>query len=228
MGATSSSPKELSSSSQSVLTFPLIEEDDGQQHQPPPQHDDATNNNTSVQITRSAKLYAFCAALNSCNLGYDIGVNTGAGILLQNTLDLSDLQLEAFFGSLNLFAMAGALSSHLVNDKFGRRWSLRVAATIFIFGTILQSTAYSYVVLMIGRAFVGLGVGFGLAVDPLYIAEISPPQHRGRLVNWSEFAINLGIVFGFASGLMFATVDETVAWRWMFSMGAILPCFVIL
>jgi len=227
MGATSSSPKELSSSSQSVLTFPLIEEDDGQQHQPPPQHDDATNNNNSVQITRSAKLYAFCAALNSCNLGYDIGVNTGAGILLQNTLELSDLQLEAFFGSLNLFAMAGALSSHLVNDKFGRRWSFRVAATIFIFGTILQSAAYSYVVLMIGRAFVGLGVGFGLAVDPLYIAEISPPQHRGRLVNWSEFAINLGIVFGFASGLMFATVDETVAWRWMFSMGAILPCFVI-
>jgi len=123
--------------------------------------------------------------------------------------------------------MVGALSSHVINDKFGRRWSFRVSAMIFIFGTILQSAAYNYAMLMIGRAFVGLGVGFGLAVDPLYIAEISPPQYRGRLVNWSEFAINLGIVFGFASGLMFASVDENVAWRCMFSMGAILPCFVI-
>ena len=32
---------------------------------------------------------------------------------------------------------------------------------------------------------------------------------------------------GFASGLIFASVDENVAWRWMFSLGAILPCFVI-
>mmetsp|Transcript_2381 Transcript_2381/g.3522 ORF Transcript_2381/g.3522 Transcript_2381/m.3522 type:complete len:532 (+) Transcript_2381:167-1762(+) len=228
MGAATSSSKDSSSLSSSLLTFPLIEEDNDEQQQ---QHDDATKptstNDAPLQITRATKLYAFCAALNSCNLGYDIGVNTGAGILVQNSLGLSDVQLEAFFGSLNLFAMVGALSSHIINDKFGRRWSFRVSAMIFIFGTILQSVANNYIVLMIGRAFVGLGVGFGLAVDPLYIAEISPPQFRGRLVNWSEFAINLGIVFGFLSGLVFAGVDENVAWRWMFSMGAILPCFVI-
>lgn len=231
MGAATSSPKESPTLlSSSLLTFPLIEEeeeDDQQQEQHEATNNNNNNTDASIKITRAAKLYAFCAALNSCNLGYDIGVNTGAGPLLQNSLQLSDVQLEAFFGSLNLFAMVGALSSHTVNDKFGRRWSFRVAAMIFILGTILQSTAYNYVMLMFGRAFVGLGVGFGLAVDPLYIAEISPPEYRGRLVNWSEFAINLGIVFGFASGLIFATVDEDVAWRWMFSMGAIFPCFVI-
>ena len=121
---------------------------------------------TSLKITRSTKLYAFCAALNSCNLGYDIGVSTGAGMLLQDTLSLSDVQLEVFIGSLNLFAMVGALSSHWISDKFGRRWSFRVAAIIFIFGTVIQSGAGGYASLMFGRAFVGLGVGFGLAVDP--------------------------------------------------------------
>ena len=49
---------------------------------------------------------------------------------------------------------------------------------------------------MIGRLFVGLGVGFGLAIDPLYIAEIAPAEHRGRLSCWSEFAINVGILLG--------------------------------
>lgn len=62
---------------------------------------------SDLKITRATKLYAFCAALNSCNLGYDIGVNTGAGILIQESMNLSDLQLEIFMGSLNLFAMVG-------------------------------------------------------------------------------------------------------------------------
>lgn len=180
-----------------------------------------------LQITRSTKLYAFCASLNSCNLGYDIGVNTGAGPLLQSSLSLSNFQLEIFFGSLNLFAMIGALSSHYINDKFGRCKSFIVAAIIFIVGSVIQSTAINYEMLMVGRAFVGLGVGFGLAVDPIYISEISQASHRGYLVTWSEFAINLGIVFGFVSGLLFATVDENVAWRYMFALGVILPCVVI-
>ena len=180
-----------------------------------------------LQITRSTKLYAFCASLNSCNLGYDIGVNTGAGPLLQSSLSLSNFQLEIFFGSLNLFAMIGALSSHYINDKFGRCKSFIVAAIIFIVGSVIQSTAVNYEMLMVGRAFVGLGVGFGLAVDPIYISEISQASHRGYLVTWSEFAINLGIVFGFVSGLLFATVDENVAWRYMFALGTILPCVVI-
>ena len=123
--------------------------------------------------------------------------------------------------------MIGALSSHYINDKFGRCKSFIVAALIFIVGSVIQSTAVNYEMLMVGRAFVGLGVGFGLAVDPIYISEISQASHRGYLVTWSEFAINLGIVFGFVSGLLFATVDENVAWRYMFALGIILPCVVI-
>ena len=121
----------------------------------------------ALKITRSTKLFALCAALNSCNLGYDIGVNTGAGMLLQESLALSDVELEIFMGSLNLFAMIGALSSHWISDRLGRRWSFRIAAVVFIFGTVIQSGAAGYASLMFGRVFVGLGVGFGLAVDPV-------------------------------------------------------------
>eukprot|EP00571_Detonula_confervacea_P012241 CAMPEP_0172299776 /NCGR_PEP_ID=MMETSP1058-20130122/1995_1 /TAXON_ID=83371 /ORGANISM="Detonula confervacea, Strain CCMP 353" /LENGTH=620 /DNA_ID=CAMNT_0013009331 /DNA_START=218 /DNA_END=2080 /DNA_ORIENTATION=+ len=181
----------------------------------------------SLKITRSTKLFAFCAALNSCNLGYDIGVNTGAGPLVQESLNLTDLQVEIFMGSLNLFAMVGALSSNWISDKLGRRWAFRIAAIGFIFGTVIQSGAGGYASLMLGRSFVGLGVGFGLAVDPVYISEISQAAHRGQLVTWSEIATNVGILLGFSSGLVFSSVDDDIAWRLMFSLGAILPCFVI-
>jgi MFS family permease len=150
MGATTSSSKESSL----FQSEPLLEDEDKR------------NSNNSPKITRATKLYAFCAALNSCNLGYDIGVNTGAGMLVQSSLALTDVQLEVFMGSLNLFAMVGALSSHWISDRLGRRWSFRIAAIVFIFGTVIQSGAGGYSSLMFGRAFVGLGVGFGLAVDP--------------------------------------------------------------
>ena len=97
--------------------------------------------NTHRSISSATKLYAFCAALNSCNLGYDIGVNTGAGKLVQDSLNLSNFQLEMFMGSLNLFAMVGALSSNWISDKLGRRWAFRVAAIGFIFGMVVQSGA---------------------------------------------------------------------------------------
>jgi MFS family permease len=48
-----------------------------------------------------------------------------------------------------------------------------------------MTCANGYGLLMAGRVFVGLGVGFGLAIDPLYIAEVSPAAHRGELVTWS-------------------------------------------
>ena len=188
-------------------------------------HGDAAS--SILEVTRSTRLFALCAALNSCNLGYDIGVNTGAGPLLQSSLGLTDLQLEVFMGSLNLYAMVGALSSHYISDRLGRRWAFRVAAVGFILGTVAQSGAGGYASLMLGRAFVGCGVGFGLAVDPVYIGEISQAAHRGQLVTWSEIATNVGILLGFAAGLVFADVDEGVAWRLMFALGAILPCFVI-
>lgn len=146
---------------------------------------------TELKITRATKLYAFCAALNSCNLGYDIGVNTGAGMLIQESMGLSDFQLEIFMGSLNLFAMVGALCSGWFSDRLGRRWAFRIAAVGFVFGTVVQSGASGFAGLMFGRTFVGLGVGFGLAVDPVYIGEISQAAHRGQLVTWSEIAVSV-------------------------------------
>jgi len=183
----------------------------------------------SVPISRSTMIFAMCAALNSCNLGYDIGVNTSAGKLLQESLDLTNSQLEIFMGSLNMFAAIGAIGASTISDRFGRRGGFIVAAVGFIVGMASMSMANSYTSLMIGRAFVGLGVGFGLAIDPIYIAEISPAAHRGRLVTWSEIAINVGILFGFSTGLVFHNLEADAAWRIMFGLGAFLPlCLIIL
>ena len=100
-----------------------------QQKQPPPHypehsevgefHGDA--HETTLPITKSTYVFAFCAALNSCNLGYDIGVNTSASPILQDDMELTDVELEIFMGSMNLFAMIGAFTTHSILDQYAHR-----------------------------------------------------------------------------------------------------------
>lgn len=119
---------------------------------------------SGVKITRSTYLFALCAAVNSCNLGYDIGVSTNAGHLVQQDLGLTQVQREVFVGSLNLWSIFGSLFAHWICDRYGRRHSFVVAAISFIVGVVIMAVSGGYIMLMLGRIFVGLGVGFGLAV----------------------------------------------------------------
>mmetsp|Transcript_10928 Transcript_10928/g.16891 ORF Transcript_10928/g.16891 Transcript_10928/m.16891 type:complete len:591 (+) Transcript_10928:158-1930(+) len=183
--------------------------------------------NIPVSITKSAYLYTLCAAINSCNLGYDIGVNTNAAPLVQSDLELTDVQLEIFVGAINLFAMFGALASQTISDQHGRRKTFLLAAFSFIIGSGIQSIAQSYMVLMFGRVFVGLAVGIGLAIDPLYISEMVPATHRGELVTWAETALQVGIVLGFSTGFVFSSVPDETAWRYMFGCGIFLPSLMV-
>jgi len=180
-----------------------------------------------IEISNEVYIYSLCAALNSCNLGFDIGINTSAAKLLQNSMDLSDSQIEIFMGSLNLFGMVGALSSQFITDYLGRKKAFQVAALIFIVGVIPTAFAQNFTTLIFGRVFVGLGIGFGLAIDPLYISEISPAGHRGHFVTYSELATNVGILIGFSCGLIFSRLEEDLAWRVMLLMGIVLPIIVI-
>ena len=59
---------------------------------------------SDLPITRATFLFALCASVNSCNLGYDIGVSTEAGRLIQADLGLSRMQRELFTGSINFWA----------------------------------------------------------------------------------------------------------------------------
>lgn len=68
----------------------------------------STANNAAEQspLTRATTLYVLCAAINSCNLGYDIGVSTDASRLIQDDMGLTDVQREFFVGSINFWASA--------------------------------------------------------------------------------------------------------------------------
>lgn len=162
------------------------------------------------------------AALNSVNLGYDLGVSTQVGPLLADAFELSTEQLEAFLGSLNFWSMGGALLSPYISDQYGRQATLQMAALGFVVGVGLCAVAPTFEILMVGRAIVGLGVGIGEAIDPMYIAEIAPTHIRGALTSLAEAGVAVGVVLGFASSLL-----PTDSWRILLGLGMILPCIMM-
>jgi MFS family permease len=124
-------------------------------------------------------------------------------------------------------AVLGALSAHEISDRLGRRRAFGVSGGVFIIGVLWTALSPNYANLMLGRLITGAGVGFGLAIDPLYISEVSPPQFRGQLVTWSETATNTGILLGFVAGAALQGVRSSVAWRVMLGLGAALPLVLI-
>ena len=92
-------------------------------------------------------MLAFIAALNSCNLGFDQGVNAGVASSMQrgdtNTLYLSDYRLEVFMGIMSAAALVGACSMFYFA---GRYLFLSFLIVLFLLNFNNQSRLYARVV----------------------------------------------------------------------------------
>lgn len=117
------------------------------------------------------------------SLGYQIGAVTVSNGLVKKHLGLSNAQLAMYEAAVNIGAISGALLSSLISEPIGRRGVFLCSAFFFIAGSLVQALSWTYASLLVGILLVGLGVGIGLAIDPLYIAEISPPGGRGFFVS---------------------------------------------
>lgn len=167
-----------------------------------------------------------CACLNSLLLGFDIGVTSSSSLVIRDHFGLTSFQQELIVGTPNLVSIAGALTVGRIADHFGRRRTFSLAAIFFFVGAVLVSSAQDFWMILIGRVVVGLGVGTGLSIDPLYISELSPSHLRGKLVTWSEISINIGILSGYGAGLTFNGLPDTYNWRIMNGLAAIAPIVI--
>ena len=103
-------------------------------------------------------------------------------------------------------AIIGAAVGGWMNDRFGRRKSILVADVLFIVGSAVMAAAPVPAVLIIGRVFVGLGVGMASMASPLYISEASPTKVRGALVALNSFLITGGQFLSYLINLAFTKV----------------------
>ncbi|THG23716.1 probable polyol transporter 4 [Camellia sinensis] len=183
-----------------------------------------------TKITKNTKKYVFAcaifASLNSVLLGYDVGVMSGAILFIQEDLHINEVQEEILIGILSIISLLGSLAGGKTSDAIGRKWTMGFAAVVFQTGAAIMALAPSFTILMIGRLLAGVGIGFGVMIAPIYIAEIAPAVTRGSLTSFPEIFINLGILLGYVSNYVFSGLPSHINWRIMLGVGILPSVFI--
>jgi MFS transporter, SP family, arabinose:H+ symporter len=163
--------------------------------------------------------WSLTSALAGFLFGFDTVVISGAEKTIQALWGLSD--------NLHGIAMASALYGTVVGsliggwpaDRFGRKATLIWIGALYVLGATGSALAQNVWVFIAARVIGGLGIGISTVVAPMYISEIAPPKHRGRLAGMFQFNIVFGILIAFVSNALLAGIGEN-AWRWMLGVAA--------
>ena len=121
--------------------------------------------------------------------------------------------------------LAGAMMAGALADRYGRKPLLIVAAVLFTVSAVATGLFNDFTLFNIARLVGGVGIGVASALSPMYIAEVSPTEIRGRMVSLNQMTIVLGILAAQVVNMLLAQ-DTTIAasqawniewgWRWMF------------
>ena len=180
---------------------------------------------------------ALIVALGGFLMGFDASVISGVVGFIELEFELTKIEVGWSVSSLALTATLGMLVSGPLSDRLGRRPVLKIAAVLFAVSAIASALAPSFAMLVAARMIGGLGVGAALIVAPMYIAEIAPPESRGRLVSFNQLNIVVGISAAFFSNYLILSLGEAgtawsealrlgeAGWRWMLGIEA-LPAIV--
>ena len=185
---------------------------------------------------------ALVAALGGLLFGYDWVVIGGARQFFEVYFHLQSASAVGWANSCALVGcFAGSLVAGWLGDRYGRKPVLIVSAVLFAISSVLTGWATSFTSFIVWRLAGGIAIGLSSNISPLYIAEVSPAAHRGRLVSLNQFAVVVGILLaqivnwqiaapvpdGASPQMLLASWNVQFGWRWMFTAVAV-PAIIFL
>ncbi|XP_044466158.1 probable inositol transporter 2 [Mangifera indica] len=165
---------------------------------------------------------AFSAGIGGLLFGYDTGVISGALLYIRDdfkSVDRKTVLQESIVSTAVAGAIIGAAIGGWMNNHYGRRSAILIADFLFFIGAVIMALAPNPAAIIIGRVFVGLGVGMASMTAPLYISEASPAKIRGTLVSTNGFLITGGQFLSYLINLALTKAPGT--WRWMLGVAGI-------
>jgi MFS transporter, SP family, galactose:H+ symporter len=167
-----------------------------------------------LAVFRSAPRYTYLvaavAALGGLLFGYDIGVISGAELLLKQAFHLSAGTEELAVAAVLIGSVIGGLFGGKLADRISRRWALLVMAIIYGLGAVLTAISPGYWWFFAFRLVTGIAVGASSMIVPVFIAELAPRRVRGTLVILQQLAIACGILVSY----LFDFIYTELGWGW--------------
>ena len=100
-----------------------------------------------------------------------------------------------------------------LTDIYGRKIFFIGGITVFLVGSVLAGTSATMTQLIAFRAIQGLGGGVIMANSFVSIADLFPPEERGKFQGF------LGVVFGMSSVIgptLGGFITDNFSWNWIF------------
>ena len=174
-------------------------------------------------------LYFIClvSAMGGLLFGYDWVVIGGAKPFYELffAIDQSPVMQGVAMSAALVGCLVGAMVAGAAADKFGRKPLLMFSAVLFTVSAVATGLFDDFTLFNIARFIGGVGIGVASALAPMYIAEVSPPEIRGRMVSLNQMTIVLGILAAQVVNMLLArdtsipanqAWDVEWGWRWMF------------
>ncbi|KAH8434860.1 sugar porter family MFS transporter [Aspergillus melleus] len=178
-------------------------------------------------------LISMVTIANACSMawfGYDQGVFSGVLIsadFKKHFPETDDADISGITSScFSLGAFFGAIFAFTLGDKLGRKKTVALGLACNVIGAVLQVVAWHLPQMIIGRVINGFGMGLTSSTCPVYQAECSKPNVRGKLVvvgslcNTAAFCLanwmNYGLYFQ----------GEALQWRFPLGFQLIFPIIV--
>lgn len=171
-----------------------------------------------ASLNRQLLQSAGVASLGSFLFGFDTAVISGAtdALRLHFTLDAS--QLGFTVASALIGTIVGSIAVGGPLESSGRRPVLRALALVYVVSAVGCGLAWSWGALVAFRFLGGVAIGGSSVAAPMYIAEIAPPESRGRLVALAQLNIVVGILVAYLSNSVVELAvggPDSAAWRVM-------------
>jgi len=142
----------------------------------------------------------------------DIAIVGPALPAIRGTFAVAPRWLPATFSFYVLFYLIGTPLLAKRSDHYGRRRVFLESLAVFGVGSLLAAAAWSFPMLLLGRAVQAFGAGGLLPVAAAVIAETVALERRGRTLGL------IGAVFGvaFLLGPLLGALLLDSSWRWLF------------
>ncbi len=168
------------------------------------------------RVTTILVLTAVVSAIGGALYGYDTGIISGALLQIKDDFNVGDQWQQVIAAGILLGAVIGALAGSRLSEQYGRHRTILIIAGVFVVGTLAASLAPTPLTLALARVVLGMAVGGATQTVPMFVAELSPPKIRGRVVLTFQVAIGVGILIATIVG-----ASQLLSWRWMIGVAAI-------
>lgn len=147
---------------------------------------------------------ACIASLGAILYGYQYGVIAGLIKFFIIKWELGTIALGALVSTLVIVATLSTFIAGKIFHFLPRKKALFIVAALFFVASLLMCNVWNIGFFWTGRAIAGIAIGFSSVAIPVYLAEISPPEIRGRLVSYNQLSITMGILIGFIAQWYFS------------------------